>query len=290
MHFCLRASGFTGWSHRRKIFCATGHSVQFAMSFLKTTILGLLALVGVTAAGLGAEPGRKTLHGHIPAVVAHLTSQGRLPATNHLSLALGLPLRNQDELAELLQQLYDPRSTNFHKFLTAPEFTARFGPTEADYQAVRRFVENYGLTVVRAHPNRVVMDVAGSVANVESAFGVSLQVYHHPTEARGFFAPDAEPSVPTNLPVADLWGLSDYALPRPLSHIVNPAKISPLNYNGTGPGGSYQGSDFRNVYASGSSLAGSDQIAAVAEFDGYYTNDIARSEERRVGKECRSRW
>ena len=53
----------------------------------------------------------------MPPVVPGLAAKARLAATNVLSLAINLPLRNQGELDELLHQLYDPASTNFHKFL-----------------------------------------------------------------------------------------------------------------------------------------------------------------------------
>ena len=39
----------------------------------------------------------------------------------------------------------------------------------------------------------------GRVTDVERAFQVTLRTYRHPTEARNFFAPDTEPSVPANL-------------------------------------------------------------------------------------------
>ncbi len=220
------------------------------------------------------------LYAHVPSAVAGLTPQGRLPATRNLRLAIGLPLRNQAILDELLQQLYDPQSANFHKFLTPQEFTARFGPTDQDYQAVIRFAEANGLTVVGQYPNRVVLDVTGGVSNIEQAFMVTLRTYRHPTEARECFAPDREPSVPANLPVADLWGLSDYGLPRPLARKVDSSNIAALNYNGSGPGGSYQGRDFRNAYAPGTSLSGAGQIAAVVAFDGYYANDITSYESQ----------
>jgi len=226
----------------------------------------------------GADAGRTVLSGHVPPVVAQLTPVGSLLSTNRLQLAIGLPLRNQAELDELVRQLYDPASTNFHKFLTPDAFAARFGPTESDYQAVIEFARSNGLAVVGRHPNRVVLDVEGSVSNVEQAFQVTLNVYRHPTEAREFFAPDTEPSVPTNVVVTDIWGLSDYARATPMSHHVALSQITPLNYNGSGPGGSYRGSDFRHAYAPGSNLTGSGQIAAVAEFDGYYANDITTYE------------
>jgi xanthomonalisin len=240
--------------------------------------LVILLFTLASARHASAEPERSTLPGHVPAAVAGLTPTGRLPATHTLLLAIGLPLRDEATSDELVRQLYDPRSTNFHRFLTPEEFTARFGPTERDYEALMSFAEANGLTVVGRHPNRVVLDVGGCVSNIERAFGVTLRTYRHPTEPRDFFAPDVEPSVPANLAVADMWGLSDYARPTPLARPADRARISPLNYNGSGPGGSYQGRDFRNAYAAGSALTGAGQTAAVVEFDGYFTNDIATYE------------
>jgi subtilase family serine protease len=245
---------------------------------LRLTGLAWVLFLSSPVTSVRADAARRILVWHKPPVVAGLTAIGDLPLTNRILLAIGLPLRNQDQLQELLQQLYDPASTNYHKFLSSPEFTARFGPTEQDYETVRRFAESNGLTVVGTHSNRVVLDVSGPAEKIGSAFGVSLRRYRHPTQQRVFFAPDTEPSVPVSVPVADMWGLSDYALPTPLYHTIDLAKTTPLNYDGTGPSGSYQGGDFRNAYAPGVSLVGAGQIAAVAEFDGYYQSDIATYE------------
>src|SRR5258708_891412 len=53
---------------------------------------------------------RQLLPGHVPAAVRALNLQpnGQLPPTNQLQLAIGLPLRNQQELTSLLAQIYDP--------------------------------------------------------------------------------------------------------------------------------------------------------------------------------------
>jgi subtilase family serine protease len=225
-----------------------------------------------------AEPDRMILPGHVPSVVARLTPIGRLPATNHLFLAIGLPLRNQIALDELLRQLYDPRTTNFHKFLTPAEFTARFGPTEQSYQAVVGFAEANGLVVGRQHRDRLVLDVEGSVSNVEGAFHVTLHTYRHPSEARNFYAPDTEPSVPTNLPVVTVEGLSDYSLPRPLVHKVAASKVRPLGFNGSGPNHEYAGKDFRNAYVPGTTLNGAGQSVGLLEFSAYYQVDITNYE------------
>jgi hypothetical protein len=234
----------------------------------------------VAAFAFGAEPARKNLPGHVPAVVRQLAPKGRVSATNQLSLALGLPLRNRPVLDDLLRQIYDPQSTNFHKFLTTSDFTARFGPTEGDYQAAIKFAESNGLRVSANHPNRVVLDVEGNPAQVEQAFHVTLRTYAHPTEPRDFFAPDAEPSVPENLSVITIEGLTDYQPPRPLSHKMDPAKIRALG--GTGPGGAYAGNDFRNAYAPGSPLNGAGQAVGLLEFSAFYSSDIT-SYENTIG-------
>jgi len=180
----------------------------------RRSLLILALLMGVLSS-FGADSGRIVLPGHRPDVVARLTPVRDLPATNQLSLAIGLPLRNRDGLKELLRQLYDPHSTNFHQFLAPAEFAARFGPTEDQYRAVRRFVESQGLTVAGTHPNRLVMNVRGPAGRVGTAFGVALRVYHHPVERRDFFAPDAEPSLDLTVPILHISGLNNYSLPRP---------------------------------------------------------------------------
>jgi subtilase family serine protease len=211
-------------------------------------------------------------------VLSQLIPQGSVPATNQLRLSLGLPLHHQDQLDTLIGQLYDPHSTNYHKFLTPEEFTTRFGPTEQEYAAVVQFAESKGLRVTGRHGNRVVLDVTGRATDIEWAFQITLRTYKHPKESRNFFASDTEPSVPTNLPVADIWGLSDYARPRPLLARADASKATPLNYNGSGPFGSYQGADFRNAYIPGSGLEGAGQTVALVELDGYYPNDITSYE------------
>jgi len=225
---------------------------------------------------VNAAPGWKILQGHVPKALAHLTPQGRLSATNDLSLAVGLPLRDQRELDELIAQLYDPRSTNFHKYLTPEEFTARFGPTEQDYEAVKSFATTNGLIVTQTYGNRLVLDVAGRAADIERAFHVTLRTYRHPTENRDFFMPDSAPFVPTNLSVTEVWGLSDFARPHPLSHPAKLSRVQPLS--GSGPSGYYAGNDFRNAYVPGSPLTGAGQTVGLLQFDGYHKSDITNYE------------
>jgi hypothetical protein len=243
-------------------------------------LLGGLAAVFFFGAGgtlFAAGAGMRTLRGDVPEAVArfHLQPISRLPATNRLNLAIGLPLHNQAQLDDLLRQLYDPASPNFHKFLTPEEFTARFGPTEADYAAVRDFASTNGMVVTGTYDDRLLLDMAGPAAAVESAFHVTLRTYHHPMENRDFFAPDTEPVVESNLPIADVSGLENYSRPHPKFH-HEPKSVSPRA--GSAPGSEYMGNDFRNAYVPGTTLDGSGQMVGLVQFDGYYVSDITAYE------------
>ena len=223
------------------------------------------------------------LRGHVPPAIArfHLQPLRDLPATNRLNLAIELPLRNQGALDKLLQEIYDPASTNYHRYLTPQEFTEKFGPTEQDYDAVINFAKTNGLTVTATYPNRVLLDVGGSAATVEKVFHVAFRIYRHPVESRNFFAPDSEPSVDLNVPISHVSGLDNFTIPRPAIIKKNSLKNNSPGAtpaSGSGPIGLYMGNDFRAAYAPGVTLNGAGQTVALLELDGYYTNDIATYE------------
>jgi uncharacterized repeat protein (TIGR01451 family) len=259
-------------------------TISFMTNLMRKNLLTLgmgLVMSGVVVfSSVAAEPGMKTLSGHVPAVVPQLQSKGLLSAATNLDLAIGLPLRNRETLTNLLQQIYDPSSTNYHRYLSPDEFTAQFGPTEQDYQAVVDFARTNGLTVTRTYSNRMLVDVRGKTADVQNAFRVTLRVYQHPTEARDFFAPDTEPSVPLALPVQDIGGLDSFREPHPKYHklkSVDQSSVAKPNA-GSGLGGSYIGDNFRTAYVPGTSLNGSGQTIALVQFDGYFASDIATYE------------
>ncbi|HEV2391593.1 MAG TPA: S53 family peptidase [Verrucomicrobiae bacterium] len=243
-------------------------------------VVCVLELFSCSRAAPAAETA--TLRGHVPEVIKRLNLQpvGRLPAAQRLNLAIGLPLRNQSALTNLLQQLYDPSSANFHRYLTPEQFTQQFGPTEADYQAVLHFAQTNGFVVTSTFTHRQLVDVSAAVSDIEKTFHIYLRAYQHPTEPREFFAPDIEPSVPTNVPILSISGLNNYAQTTALRRRPNNPPSG--GAAGTGPFGTYQGKDFRNAYVPGVKLNGSGQYVGLVEMDGFYASDI-RAYETRAG-------
>jgi len=75
-------------------------------------------------------------------------SLGRLSATQIVQLDVVLPLSDQAGLDAFLNDLYDPASPSYRNFLTVGQFTERFGPSQEEYDAVVRFANANGFTVV----------------------------------------------------------------------------------------------------------------------------------------------
>jgi len=239
-----------------------------------------VVLAGLTCQLVGAAPAGKVLSGHVPSAVAHAANLGELAGTNHLHLAIGLQVRDAAGLDDLLHQVTDPASPNYQHYLTVGEFTERFAPTEADYQAVIAFAKSQGLHISATHSNRMLLEVDGKVGQVQQAFNVSLHNYQHPTENRVFYAPDSEPTVPANLVILDVSGLNNYSRPhsqmRMRSDITNSVPKAGRSNTGSGSFGCYMGGDFRAAYAPGATQTGAGQKVALVQFDGYYPSDIAQ--------------
>ncbi len=249
--------------------------VFLLLSYGRRLPLLLFLTLMTTAHGAGLQ----MLHGHVPAGIRGMTPEGVLDGSNRLDLAIGLPLRNMSELTNLLNQLYDPASPNYHHYLTPDEFTARFGPTAVDYEAVAAFATAHHLKVTARYANRMVLDVSGTAAAVGQAMHVKFRTYQHPTENRDFYAPDSEPALDLGVPVLHISGLDNFIEPKALNHplVINNAR--PLA--GSGPGGAYIGNDFRTAYVPGVALTGSGQSVGLLQFaSGFYQSDISAYENQ----------
>jgi subtilase family serine protease len=199
---------------------------------------------------------------------------GQLPATQSMHFDIVLALSHPAELKSFLQEVYDPSSPSYRHFVTVPQFTERFGPSQEDFKAVVRFAKANGFKVIGASRDAFDIQLTGTVASVEKAFNVSLGVYQHPTENRTFFAPDREPTV--DLPV-QLWhisGLDNYSIPRPalVRRPVSQAKSEAVT--GSCPEQSFCGSDMRAAYYGSGPLNGSGQNLGLLEYLGYDIADV----------------
>lgn len=246
-------------------------------------VLSAAALLSGAVSGLQAQ---SVMTNHVRSVTTtgEAAVAGELPRQQTMSLDLVLALRDPSGLEAFLAKINDPKSPEYRHFLTPAEFTAAFGPTEAQYDAVKVFAETHGLTVTGGSRDGMEVQVKGSVQAVETAFHVTMMTYLHPSEGRLFYAPDRQPT--TDLPF-NLWhisGIDNYSLPHPLlvkksdyaaAHGMTVDEVVTHATTGSGPSASYLGSDMRAAYYGGTALTGAGQNLGLFEYVGTDLADLA---------------
>ncbi|HEX4541650.1 MAG TPA: S53 family peptidase [Candidatus Acidoferrum sp.] len=213
---------------------------------------------------------------HVPEAVSRGEARflHPMPPSEVLRVNFLFPIRDQAALDKFLKDIYDPSSTSYQHFLTVARFTERFAPTQQDYDTVASFAQENGMSVVYTPPNRLALGVTASVADIERTFHVSMGIYQHPTEPRTFFAPDREPTVGVGVSLWQIGGLDNFSTPRPLYIKAQRGSGVVSNVTGSGPNGSFLGSDRRAAYYGQTTLTGSGQSVGLFQLDGYNQSDV----------------
>jgi subtilase family serine protease len=143
-------------------------------------LAGLLTLaVCLVAGATAAAPA--------PAATAQLVRIGAAPvlpdgtqpladiaSSQSLRVTIALQPRNAAELTAYADAVADPTSPDYRHYLSTPAFAARFGPTTASIDAVRRALTQAGLTPGALAANHLSFDVVADAGTLEQAFHVDL--------------------------------------------------------------------------------------------------------------------
>jgi subtilase family serine protease len=238
-----------------------------------------LFLVAIAAIVLGAtmvclaQP-QSPLTPNVPEVVLNGKAPfvGRLPATQSMRFDIVLPVRDEAGLDNFLREVYDPTSPAYRQFLTVDQFTRMFGPTQKDWDALTHFAIANGFTVTGGSRDAMDLRLTGSVANVETAFHVSIGIYHDPINNRDFYSPDRQPTINLPFQVNHVSGLDNYWVPK--TALVRNHGPKSMATTGSCPDASFCGSDMRAAYYEGTSLTGKGQLIGLLEFAGFDIADV----------------
>ncbi len=278
------------------------------MTFKSVKVSALLGTVAAVLAGGASHAQNAVLTKYAADVVAkgHTPSVGRLDTSTKLELTLSLPTRNEAQLDELLAQIYDPKSPEFHHYLTPQEFDIRFGPTKEDFATLISWAQENNLVITDRATNNRLITVEADVETVNRVFHVKETKYHDSVWNRDFHAPDREPTTTLGLDLLAVEGLEDSipvhnhlkrdptaGMPRyvgaPTSGAVlggtllgditgteelAPSVVKP-HITGSAPDGEYLPSDMRAAYYGSGPLTGTGQSVAIFSFDGYLASDVA---------------
>lgn len=228
------------------------------------------AMIGVTATPSAATSVRLASNQPDAESRTALGVTNAIAPANTLSMRVVMALRDQRELTQLLADLQDPSSPDYHHWLTPDEFTTRFGPTAEDLAKVSAWLTAQGFTVTSASASDRLVRFSGSAAHVAAAFQVRMGA-----SADGrYFANLDSPSVPANLAgvIQSVQGLDNlyraHVTPLPES------KVAPTKKLAFGPPDMYVFYDETPLLTGNINGAGADCIA-LPEFSDFDDASVA---------------
>jgi alpha-tubulin suppressor-like RCC1 family protein len=208
-----------------------------------------------------------------PAIAAG-TLVGPVPPNTTIDFAIGLAMNNPAGLEAIADQAANPHSPTYGQFLTDADIMATYAPSAADYQAITQFAQAKGFSVFKTYPNRLLLSLSGTAAQIEQAFFVNLNTYLRP-DGSTFYAPDREPTFDFGSPVPIYYvsGLTDFFVEP-----SRPLDIAQVGGNGSGNDNNYLSRDLRRAYASCTNLDGTGQTVGLIAGAGYALSDVQKYE------------
>jgi subtilase family serine protease len=139
----------------------------------------------------------------------------------HMLLQLKRSSQQEATLQLFIEQLQTKGSPNFHRWLTAQEFGARYGVNQSDLDAVTAWLRSQGFLVNVIYPNGMLIDFSGTAGQVRKTF--QTEIHHLAVQGHMHIANMGEPSIPSALApvVAGVVSLHDFR-PRPMHRLHKP--------------------------------------------------------------------
>jgi subtilase family serine protease len=147
----------------------------------------------------------------------------------HMLLQLRRSDEQEEALAALIDQLHDRASPNFHQWLNAGEFGARFGLAAADLQAITGWLQVRGLRIDLVYPSNLLIDFSGTAGQVRDAF--HTEIHHLAVNGASHIANITDPQIPAALApaVVGIVSLNDFR-PRAQYSLGNGAyRVAPAD-------------------------------------------------------------
>lgn len=195
-------------------------------------------------------------------------------AGKELRLYVALEPRDPAALERFATAVSTPGSPLYGQYLTVPEFARRFGAAPEQVATVRSALAARGLEVGAAARNRLSLPVTATVAEAESAFGVSVDRVRL-ASGRVAYTHDRAPAVPAAAApfVQGVLGLDDLTLPHRRDRdddqsLLTRSGATAAAFSGAG-GGPQPCPEAQQV---GKDLSGytADQVASAYRFSDFY--------------------
>ncbi|HYK92214.1 MAG TPA: S53 family peptidase, partial [Acidobacteriota bacterium] len=186
------------------------------------------------------------------------------PSLQMKSMTFAFQLQNRPDLERLVSDQQDPKSPNYHRWLTPQEFGNRFGVSEQEYQAAVQWFEQHGFAVRMQPGNHLRIYFDGAAGDVERAFNVTIGMYEY--RGKTYYANDADPGIPAELQgkAHGVYGLDNFPKVHPMYKVGNGLVLA--------PGDAHLAYNLTPLDQSG--INGSGQSIAVVETSDFNISDV----------------
>jgi subtilase family serine protease len=163
-----------------------------AVCFTPTTSAETKSMITATAASTRLVK----IPGAVHPLVKTSIATGSLASNKMLDLhiALNRPEESNKALDQLIQAQVNPSSSQYHHWLTPAQIGAQYGANNSDIQQISNWLKANHLTVTSVNPSHNMINVRGSVQNIQSAFQTPLKTFKINGKTR--YANVVEPSIP----------------------------------------------------------------------------------------------
>jgi hypothetical protein len=162
-------------------------------------------------------------------------------------LVLKRSAERQAALDKFLEEVQQPGSPNFHRWLTPEQFGQQFGASDSDIQTVTAWLQKHGFQVAPTAPGRSFLEFSGQAGQVRNAF--HTEIHKFTVKGVDHWANASDQQIPLALAdaVAGVSTLHDFHA-APQSTILN-ANVSPMPDYTTGSGNHYLSpKDYQTIY------------------------------------------
>jgi subtilase family serine protease len=128
----------------------------------------------------------------------------------HMLLQLRRPPEQEAAARQYTEELHDPKSPNFHKWLSASEYGQKYGPAQQDVESVSNWLQSHNFAVNSIYPSGLVIDFSGTAKQVREAFRTDLHYFD--VNGERHIANTTDPEIPAALApaVAGVISMNDF--------------------------------------------------------------------------------
>ncbi|MGD0120024.1 MAG: protease pro-enzyme activation domain-containing protein, partial [Candidatus Binatus sp.] len=116
---------------------------------------------------------------------------------DHMLLQLRRAPEQEQTLDQYIEELEQPKSANYHHWLTAKEVGERYGLAAQDLHTIKDWLRSHGFKINKVYPNGMVIDFSGNAGEVSEAF--HTEIHRLDVNGKMHIANMSDPQIPAAL-------------------------------------------------------------------------------------------